>query len=326
VTDAGERRSVVALLASVFTTSGAYLAVETALGKQVYDITGRELDLGLLGLAEFAPAALLVLVTGHVADRFDRRKVTACGIAIEVVGVLGLAWYASGTRHSIGPILALAVVLGTGRAFVAPASRSLPADIVPPERLTWLIPRFSATWQAAIIAGPVFGGVLYAIRPWLPFVAVVLLLAVAAVSVLSISLPPRRQVAPVESPSLHTALEGLRFIRSQPIIFGAIALDLFGVLFGGAIALLPAIVEERLGAGAVGLGWLRAAGGIGAAIVTLSLARRPLARHVGRRLLLVVAIFGAGTLFIAGLWWFLFPALRDVDEFPTEPTRAPAAG
>ena len=266
-------------------------------------MTGRELDLGLLGLAEFAPAALLVLVTGHVADHHDRRRVAALGIAGEAIAAGALALYATTDPTAAGPIFALVVVFGVGRAFVAPAARALPADIVAPERLPWLVPRYSATWQAAVIVGPVLGGTLYAVDESLPFVAMVVLLAIAAVAILSVDVRDRASAAEVglvddvvrPRPGLHDALEGLRHIRSQPILLGAIALDLFAVLFGGAVALLPAIAEDRLGVDSVGLGWLRAAGGVGAAVVTLGLARRPVRRQVGRRLLLAVGVFGVAT-------------------------------
>src|SRR5437868_7917996 len=291
-------RSVVALLLSTFCSSAAGLAATTALGKLVFDLTGNELDLGFLGLAEFAPAALLVLVTGSAADRFDRRRVAAFGIVVEAAAAVGLVAYVGSGPSSLAPILLFVILFGVGRAFAAPAARSLPADIVRPERLPWLVARFSATWQVAIIAGPVLGGTLYAADERYPFVAMAALLVVAATSILFVR--PEAGVAPVAAAppraGWHQALEGLRFIRTNPVLLGAISLDLFAVLFGGAVALLPAIAEERLHVDAVGLGWLRAAGGIGAAIVTISLARRPLRHKVGRSLLLVVAIFGVFTI------------------------------
>ncbi|MBA2281081.1 MAG: MFS transporter [Acidimicrobiia bacterium] len=324
-TPGGDRRSVVALLVAVFCSAAASSAAVTTLGKQVFDLTSRELDLGLLGLAEFAPAAVLVLVTGHVADRFDRRRVAAIGIGVEAAAALLLAAYAASNPTAAGPIFPVVVLLGVGRAFVAPSARSLPADVVAPERLSWLIPRYSATWQGAIIAGPVLAGFLYAVDESLPYVAMAALLVAGAAAILLVRVRPavavatgatdepvvdaallEAGVAPTEGrtgvapPSrragLHEALEGLRFIRRQPILLGAIGLDLFAVLFGGAVALLPAIATERLGTDSVGLGWLRAAGGIGAALVTLVLARRPLNRRVGRRLLAAVALFGLGTI------------------------------
>ena len=402
-------RSVVALLLSVFCASAAGMAGITALGKLVYDITSSELDLGLLGLAEFAPAALLVLVTGAVADRFDRRLITALGVLVEAAAAVGLALYARSSPTSVTPIFGLMVVFGVGRAFAAPASRALPSDIVAAEDLPWLVPRSSAMWQAALIVGPVVGGALYAVGVVWPFLAMAALSAISAGAILMVQ--PRRRPSIARRPttiqaparaSWRDAMEGLRFIRHHPILLGAISLDLFAVLFGGAVALLPAIAEDRLGVDSVGLGWLRAAGGIGAATVTLLLARRPLRRRVGRTLLVVVALFGvftivlgvtrsfvvafiataalsgadavsvfiratiaplvtppskrgrvlavenvfigasnelgafesgvtgqligpagaivvggAATLVVAAAWWTLFPALRDVDGFPT---------
>jgi MFS family permease len=421
-----DRRSIAALLLTVVCSSSASMAGVTALGKQVYDLTGRELDLGLLGLVEFAPAALLVLVTGAVADRFDRRRVTSLFAFGEAVAAVLLAAYAATDPTSVGPIFGLVLGFGVARAFVAPALRALPADTVEPERVPWLVPRFSAAWQVAVIVGPVLGGSLYAVDPSLPYVAMAVLLGLSGLVVLAVGARPgaplplvptsgdalvESAVEPTEGPvpaapasraGFRDALEGLRFIRHHSILLGAISLDLFAVLFGGAVALLPAIAEDRLGVGAVGLGWLRAAGGIGAALATIVLAVRPVRRHVGHTLLAAVAIFGVstiflgvttsyvvaflamavlsgadavsvfvratlvplvtpedrrgrvlavenvfigasnelgafesgvagqllgpagatvlggvGTLVVAGSWWFAFPALRDVDRFPT---------
>jgi MFS family permease len=307
-------RSIVALLICVFCSAAAALVGVTALGKQVYDLTHRELDLGLLGLAEFAPSALLVLVTGAVADRFNRARVSSISAAVEAASGVGLAFYAASRPTSVVPIFGLVLVFGAARAFLAPSNRALPSDIVPPGRLPWLTARRAAAWQIAIIFGPVLAGFLYAVDPVLPYVAMAALLGIASASMLFVDVParePAKDVTDTFEPSvepeasapsargrLRDAFEGLRFIRRSPILFAAISLDLFAVLFGGAVALLPAIAEDRLGVGSVGLGWLRAAGGIGAAVVTLAIARRPMTRHVGRTLLVVVAIFGVGTIFL----------------------------
>jgi MFS family permease len=294
------RRSVVALLTSVFCSSTAMAALTIALGKQVYDLTGRELDLGLLGLAEFAPALLLVFVTGPVADRFDRRTVARIAIGVEAVFCIALAVYSGGDPTSAGPIFVLVIGYGIARAFAMPATRSLPADTVPPDRLPWLVARQSVTWQAAAIVGPVAAGFLYAVDVQLPFALVVGLLVVSAASLTFVHTDARDAAyvtaeAEAIRPGFHDALEGIRFVRANSILLGVISLDLFAVLFGGAIALLPAIAEERLGVGAVGLGWLRAAVGIGAAAVTLVLTVRPVSRHVGSRMLYAVGLFGVGT-------------------------------
>ena len=299
-------RSTVPLLASTFCSSAGALALVTALGKQVFDLTGREIDLGLLGLAEFAPAALLVLLTGALADRHDRRRLGAIGSLIEAVGALLLILYISTDPTAVGPIFGVAVVYGAGRAFAAPAVRALPADVVTPARLPWLVARWSAVFQLAFVVGPVLGGMLYVVGPRAPYVAATVLFLASSVLILVVRVPPRvvRELqaaevtgeAPTARERLHDAMEGLRFVRRQPILLGAISLDLFAVLFGGAVALLPAIAEDRLGVGAVGFGWLRAAVGIGAGAVTLFLARRPITRRVGRTLLIAVAVFGIGTI------------------------------
>ena len=346
-------RSVVALLVSISASATAALAQGTVLGKQVYDLTGRELDLGLLGLAEFAPAALLVLVTGSVADRLDRRRVAAVGLTGEALTALGLAWYAGTDPTAVGPIFALAFAFGTARAFAAPAVRSLPADTVAPERLPWLVARFSGAWQVALIIGPVLGGFLYTVDIRLPYLVAAGLLVVAVVAILLVTGPdrsPRRgrltpearmaatleeaavepvvghspsttatsvpgadgaEAAAAPEPSFRDAVAGLRFIRREPVLLGAISLDLFAVLFGGAVALLPAIATERLGVDAVGLGWLRAAGGIGAGLVTVFLAVRPVRRRVGHVLLTAVAAFGVATI-VLGLTRSFFVAFAAV--------------
>ena len=297
-------RSTLPLLASTFCSSTGALALVTALGKQVFDLTGRSLDLGLLGLAEFAPAAILVLITGALADRHDRRRLGAIGSLVEAVAALLLLLYISSGPTAVGPIFGVAVLYGAGRAFAAPAVRALPADVVSPARLPWLVARWSAVFQLAFVVGPVLGGTLYAVGPRAPYIAATSLFLAAAVLILIVRVPLRvvkeLEAAEKDSPTarqrLHDALEGLRFVRRQPILLGAISLDLFAVLFGGAVALLPAIAEDRLGVGAVGFGWLRAAVGIGAGAVTLVLARRPITRRIGRTLLLAVAVFGLGTI------------------------------
>jgi MFS family permease len=236
--------------------------------------------------------------------------VAAIGLLGEAAGTAGILWYVSTDPTAVGPILGLVVVFGIARAFAAPAARSLPADIVGPERVPWITARYAATWQTAAIVGPVTGGFLYAADVRLPYVFIVVVTLAAAGSVLlvrrqrpaevvelPVEIPPiDPQLVPTPTARFGEAFAGLRFIRSQPVLLGAISLDLFAVLFGGAIALLPAIAEDRLGVGAVGFGWLRAAGGIGASVVTLCLAVRPIERRVGKSLLLAVGIFGLATL------------------------------
>jgi MFS family permease len=309
-------RSIVALLVSIFTSTAGALVCTTALGKQVYDITHEPLQLGLLGLAEFTPSALLVLVSGGVADRFSRTRVSSAAALLEVFAGAGLAIYASTHPRHVLPIYGMVLVFGVGRAFYAPANRALPADMVPPEDLPWLTARRGAAWQSAIIIGPIVGGFLYAANIVAPYVVMAALLAVASISMFFVTVPEPTPSTPHAAPDEHAAdpgaghaapppraglrdaFEGLRFIKTNPLLLGAISLDLFAVLFGGAVALLPAIATDRLHVGAVGFGWLRAAGGIGAAAVTLLITRRPVTRHVGRSLLVAVAIFGSFTILL----------------------------
>ena len=307
--------AVLFLLVSLLCSSMATMALDIVLGKQIFDITHRELDLGFLGLAVFAPSAVLVLVTGSIADRVERRRVAAAGELGQALATAGILVYIATDPTAVGPLFALAVAFGTARAFSAPATRALPADIVPPDRVPWVVARYAATWQIASIVGPIAGGFLYAVDDRLPYAFVAAVLVIGAIAVLSVQPHPRASGSPADvvlvgpaEPELDhgaaaapparltEALEGLRFIRRQPVLLGAISLDLFAVLFGGAVALLPAIADERLHVGAVGLGWLRAAGGIGAAVVTLRLAVRPLEHKVGITLLLCVGTFGAATI------------------------------
>lgn len=286
---------------SALSTLGA-LAMATALGKLVFDITGRELDLGLIGLAEFLPTALLAPLVGPLADRHDRRKMVALGLALEAAAAGGLALYAATGPTRVWPIFALIVAYGIARAAVAPPLRALPADLAG-SQLARVVPISSAAWQLAVIVGPVVGGFLYvggADRPFW-FATVAVLLATALI----LTAPDTRRARPAAvagagpGGAFREAFEGLAFVRRTPILLGAISLDLFAVLFGGAIALLPALAEKRLGVGALGLGWLRAAGGMGAGATTLVLAWRPVSRRLGRVLLVAVAVFGLGTLVLA---------------------------
>jgi MFS family permease len=283
------------LVASAASSIGMFLQA-AALGKQLFDITDSELALGLLGLVEFLPALILLPFTGSVADRFDRRRVAAIGLSAEVLTSVAFCVYAASDPTSGMPLFLIAAVFGTARAFVAPSVRSLPPLLAPESGLPRLIALYAATWQFGMIAGPASSGFLYDVDPVVPYLAAAGCFLVSAVAVTTLRLKRDQQRTPsAERPTLHHAFEGLRFIRSRPVLLGAIALDLFAVLFGGAVALLPAIAEERLGVGNVGYGWLRAAPGIGAVALTALLAVRPVRRHVGTTLLISVGLFGAAT-------------------------------
>jgi MFS family permease len=284
------------LIANTVLYTGVALQA-AALGKQAYDISGHAADLGWIGLCEFLPAALLVLVTGTMVDRFDRRRIAVFAVVGEVAMSAALLFYALGHPKMVWPLFLVAFGFGIARAFASPATRTMPPMVAPEGSLPKVIALYSATWTGATIVGPAVSGFLYAVHPWVAYVASTALIALAAFFIGVIRFerqPPPPD--PDERPTFRSAIEGLVFIRRTPILFAAISLDLFAVLFGGAVALLPAIAKDRLGVGDVAYGWLRAAPGIGAAIMALALAARPLRRRVGRTLLLVVGIFGLGTI------------------------------
>jgi len=287
-----------AFLVAVTASTMASVAQVTALGKQVFDLTQSELDLGLIGLAEFIPAALLALPAGTLADRFDRRMVMGIGLTGEMACSLAIALAVHRGVTTITPLLALVVAFGVFRAITAPAARALPATLVAPGGLPRIIPLFSGAWQIGLIVGPLLAGFLFLVSPSLPYVAAAALLGIAVLALPLIRLHPDAVVRDPDAapPKLRDALEGLQIIRRSPILLGAISLDLFAVLFGGAVALLPALADERLGVGAGGLGILRAAAGAGAAVTTVVLVARPVRRRVGRVLFVAVACFGVATI------------------------------
>ncbi len=268
----------------------------TALLKQAYDTTGRKSDLGWMGLAEFIPIFALVLVTGSLADHFSRKAIALITVAAEVFTSGALMLYALTTPTSVIPMFMIAFAFGIARAFQAPAMRSMPPMVAPTGALPKVIALYSATWTGAIIVGPAVGGFLYAVSPWVAYLGSTVLifaswLVLSTQTFVSEPLPPD----PDARPTLRTAVEGLVFIRHTPVLLAAIALDLFAVLFGGAVALIPVIAKDRLGVGDVAYGWLRAAPGFGAAGMALFMAARPVRRRVGKTLLAVVAVFGVGT-------------------------------
>ena len=304
MTDAATRTrlpfAVWALLATSFLTSFATVGQITILGKQVFDMTGRELDLGLLGLAEFLPLALAAPFTGALADRFDRRRVFAIGIAGEVATSVGLFLYVSTDPTAVAPIFGLVVVYGFARSMASPAVRALAIDVAPAESIERVIALRSVAFQAGGILGPVAAGFIFVADIAAPYAVSAGAYVVAAVLIsLTPKLATRKLATRGGMQALRDARDGLRFIRRQPVIFGAITLDLFAVLLGGIIALLPAIAEDRLGVGAVGLGGLRAAISAGAASMAIFLSFRPVRRHVGRTLLGVIGLFGVLHLAIA---------------------------
>ena len=281
------------LLGAYFMNAFATVGTVTIVGKQVFDMTGRELDLGLIGLAEFLPMALLAPFTGSLADRFDRRLMFAIGLAGDIAVSIAMFAYVNTNPTSVGPIFGLMVLFAVTRSIGTPAARAITIDMAPPDVLERVIPLRSVAFQAGIISGPLVLAWVFVADIAAPYLVAAGAYGLAILIVASMpKLPTRKLATRGGMQAIRDAREGLRFIRRQPVVFGAISLDLFAVLFGGVIALLPAIAEKRLGVGAVGLGGLRAAVGAGSAVVALSLAIRPVRRYVGRVLLGVIAIFG----------------------------------
>jgi len=287
---------VKALLGVNFLTHFAVMGQITIIGKQVYDLTGRPLDLGLLGVAEFLPVAVLAPLAGPLADRHDRRKILGIALVGEAIASLLLFLYARSDPTSITPIFAIVLFFGVCRAFAMPASRALPIDLSPPGAIPRVVALKSVCFQAGHIAGPITFGFAFVVEGSLPYLLSALAL-VAAIAI--VTLIPSSGVKRLASTGgrqlILESLEGLRFIRYRPVLLGAMGLDLFAVLFGGALALLPAIAEDRLGVGAIGLGWLRAGVGIGAGATAVCMSIRPVQRHLGRTLYAVIAMFGLGT-------------------------------
>jgi MFS family permease len=282
------------LLSTALAAIGLNILV-TVLFKQTFDISGNELDIGFIGLAQFVPAVLLMLVSGWVADRFDRRRVTALFLFGRVACAVALVVYSRLEPGTLWPLFLIAFVFGAADAMISPARRSIAPLLAPPEEFPNVVALWTATFTASAIVGPVLGGFLYSVGPDIAYALAALLELGAIVPILAIAYA-REQERLAERPTMTKALEGLRFVRRTPVVLATISLDLFAVLFGCAIALIPAVAEDRLGVGDIAYGWLRAAPGIGAAVMAVVLAIRPVTRRVGPTLLVVVAIFGVGTI------------------------------
>ncbi len=278
--------------------------VAVAVGWQVYAIHQNAFDLGLIGLAEFVPLPLLALPAGQVADRLPRVRLFAASILAEaaIAGLLLVVTIRGATQ--LWPFVTLAALTGVTQAFGAPAGRSLTPEIVPVDLLAGALALRSVAGQLATVAGPAVGGLLFAIRPEAPYSAAVVMLAASALWVLMV--PEFRSAAGFEEPPprLESLLGGIRLIRATPVLLGAITLDLFAVLFGGAVALLPLFARSILHTGPFGLGVLRSAPAVGALVAGIRLARRPLGRRAGRTLLIVVGLFGVSMIVFGLSRWF----------------------
>jgi MFS family permease len=261
-----------------------------AIGWQVYAIHRDPLDLGIVGLAMFVPLPLLALPAGHFADRHPRRTILAISIAVDAAVALGLLVVTRTGADETWPFFALAFGTGVASAVGAPAGRAIAPSLVPHELLVRALANRSVAWQLSVICGPALGGLLFAIRAELVYIVSACFSAAALLAVLA--LHAGRDGAGAGSPDLASVLGGVRLVRRTPVLLGAISLDLFAVLFGGAVALLPVFAKDVLEVGPAGLGVLRAAPAVGALCAAILLARRPVHRRAGGTLLTVVALYG----------------------------------
>ncbi|WP_439686835.1 Permease, Major facilitator Superfamily [Cupriavidus oxalaticus] len=287
--------------ARLCTTIG-YQIFTVAVGWQMYDLTRDPLMLGMVGLVQFLPSVVLILMSGHVADRFDRRRIVRVCQTIEALLAAGMAvasltgWIDS---HHIFVFVAL---IGATRAFENPTLQALLPSVVTPRQLPRAVALASSAGQTAIIIGPAIGGFAYVAGPGVVYALSATLFVIAALLVSGITLrqAAQRLTAPV---SMSTVFAGFAFIRSRPVLLGAISLDLFAVLLGGAVALLPIYARDILHTGPWGLGLLRSSPAVGALVMALWLARHPLNRRAGHIMFGAVALFGVATVVFGVSTW-----------------------
>src|SRR5579872_5528331 len=267
-----------------------------AVGWQVYEITKRPLDLGLVGLAQFLPGIVLFLASGHAADRFDRRKLLMLcygGFTVCAGLLLAIAWHGS---QNIYPIYGVLLLLGAVRSLTGPVHRALLPQLVPEEHFANAVAWNASVFQGATILGPAVGGLIYAFFRGPSAVYVTAMLFSALGLLCAVRIKPQTKLKSQEAASLNTVLAGFRYIWRQKLILGSISLDMVAVLLGGAVALLPVYAREILKTGPWGLGLLRSAPGIGAAFMAILLAHRPLRGRAGPTMLWCVAGFGICTI------------------------------
>ncbi|WP_311030814.1 MFS transporter [Mesorhizobium koreense] len=274
-------------------TTFATQVVSVAVGWQMYDLTRDPFDLGLVGIVQFLPSLILFLVTGIVADRFGRRIIMGLAGLLEAACAAALLLLTWSGAISAALIFAVLAVFGVARAFFSPASASLVANLVPEEDFANAVAWNSSAWQVATIAGPTAGGLLYGISPVIAFATAASMMA--AGGLLALSIPKPAQQSQAEKPSLDMLFAGFRYIRAEKVVLGAISLDLFAVLLGGAVALLPVYARDILDLGPWGLGLLRSAPGVGSLAVAVWLAGHPVRDRAGAIMFVGVGLFGLFT-------------------------------
>lgn len=298
-------RLLVARFLNVFATS----MLHTVVGWEVYELTGSAFALGLIGLVQFLPNILFFLLTGLAADRLPRHRIVAGCYFVQAVAGAALYLVLTGPAPSFVMILPILFVVGASRAFSLPTGQALLPNLVPGGDFARAVAWMGSAMEAAVIVGPAVGGILLTISTGVALLTIVVIYACAA-AVASMIRRDQRQFQR-ERPTLDTVLAGLRFIWRKQIILGAISLDLFAVLLGGAIAMLPIYASDILQVGELGLGLLRSSIAVGAIACGIWLARRPLRRHCGRKLLIAVAVFGIAIIVfgISETFWISVVAL-----------------
>jgi len=290
------------LTARIFGTLAVQMQ-NVAIGWQVYASTHNLFYLGMIGLAQFAPFLLLILPAGHVADQFNRKYIITMCLGMQLLVGLMLLAFTAVDLTVVWPVFAVLVLFGSARAFMGPATQAILVNLVPQEDFSKAVALSSSAFHVAVILGPTLGGLLYIYGPTAVYTVASVLLLVSVV-LMSMTKAPA-QSAKREPATWHSVLEGLRFVFSRPIVLGAISLDLFAVLFGGATALLPALAHDVLHVGPTGLGLLRTAPGAGAALCSIALAFMPITRRVGLWMFGGVAVFGLGTIVLGATSTFI---------------------
>ena len=272
-----------------------YQLYDTARGQYGMSITEAAFQLGILGLAQFLPLFFLTPVAGLAADRFDRRKLAALALSVDLLIALTLATFTALHAVSLPLLYVLAMAHGSARVFAGPATSAIVPNIVPAELMPRAIAMSSIAWQTGSVAGPALAGLLFASRPDLPYWTAAALMAISSTSLLFI----RPMPLPAYDPDVHPVrriVEGFRYVWNERFLLGCITLDLFAVLLGGATALLPVFARDILHVGSEGLGILRAAPAVGAAVMATALSWRPIEHNVGIKMLGGVAFYGLATI------------------------------
>lgn len=277
-----------------FLAAFATQIISVAVGWQMYDVTKSTFYLGLIGLVQFLPALLLILVTGSVTDRYNRRAIVSICLTVSALCAAALLLLTVTGTFSPLPVFIVLIVFGIERAFMGPAVQSLAPNLVPEKDLANSFAWNASSWQTASIVGPVAGGLLYGLGPTVAYSVALAFMVSGALLVFMIPKPAQRKAS--EPTSWSYILAGFSFIRVEKVVLGAISLDLFAVLLGGAVALMPVFASDILVLGPLGLGLLRAAPGVGAIAMAVFLATFPIRHDSGIKMFVGVAVFGLGTL------------------------------